>query len=213
MEHFSQRSISLSVWGRLSAVVALAALTSACGTISGSPSRAAWVERVSAPESPTIDHSTAIPPAHDSRRAAPPSVDLPSLPESEQVPSVEESPEPSQPSVLETGLASWYGPRFHGKLTASGEIFNQERLTAAHRTLPWGSRVKVTNLANGKTVEVRINDRGPFAQGRVIDVSRAAARALGMVRAGIAAVEIEWLSGHGMLNELASEDKPTVMRD
>jgi rare lipoprotein A len=115
--------------------------------------------------------------------------------------------------VVETGLASWYGPRFHGKLTASGEVFNQERLTAAHRTLPWGSRVKVTNLTNGKSVEVRINDRGPFAQGRIIDVSRAAARALGMVRAGITAVEIEWLSGPGIANELALEDKPTVMRD
>jgi rare lipoprotein A len=211
MERFSQ-TISLGAWERLSAVVALAVLTSACGTISSSHSTVR-VERVSAPESPTIDDSTATPPAQDSRRAAPPSVELRSLPESEQVPPMEESPEPSQPSVVETGLASWYGPRFHGKLTASGEVFNQERLTAAHRTLPWGSRVKVTNLANGKSVEVRINDRGPFAQGRIIDVSRAAARALGMVRAGITAVEIEWLPGPGMFNELAAEDQPTVMRD
>ncbi|HVH90873.1 MAG TPA: septal ring lytic transglycosylase RlpA family protein, partial [Candidatus Acidoferrum sp.] len=71
---------------------------------------------------------------------------------------------------METGLASWYGRRFHGKLTASGEIFKQEKFTAAHRTLPWGSRVKVTNLANGKSVEVRINDRGPFGKNRIIDV-------------------------------------------
>jgi rare lipoprotein A len=94
---------------------------------------------------------------------------------------------------VETGLASWYGRRFHGRLTASGEVFNQEKFTAAHRTLPWGTRVKITNLNNGKSVEVRINDRGPFGRGRIIDVSRAAARVLGMVESGITTVRIEWL--------------------
>ena len=108
---------------------------------------------------------------------------------------------------METGVASWYGPGFHGKTTASGEIFNQERFTAAHPTLPWGSRVKVTNLANGKSVEVRINDRGPFVKGRIIDVSRAAARALGMMESGIATVKVEWLSGFGKSAELVSERK------
>ena len=82
--------------------------------------------------------------------------------------------------MMETGLASWYGPKFHGKLTASGEIFNQEKFTAAHRTLPWGSKVKVTNLDNGKNVAVRINDRGPFVKGRSIDLSAGAAAAIGM---------------------------------
>jgi rare lipoprotein A len=108
---------------------------------------------------------------------------------------------------METGLASWYGPKFHGKLTASGEVFNQEQFTAAHPTLPWGSRVKVTNLDNGKSIEVRINDRGPFRRGRIIDVSRAAARALGMVARGITAVRVEWLSDPEQSNELALQDK------
>jgi rare lipoprotein A len=108
---------------------------------------------------------------------------------------------------METGLASWYGPKFHGKLTASGEVFNQEQFTAAHPTLPWGSRVRVTNLDNGKSIEVRINDRGPFRRGRIIDVSRAAARALGMVARGITAVRVEWLSDPEQSNELALQDK------
>ena len=103
---------------------------------------------------------------------------------------------------METGLASWYGRRFHGNLTASGEVFNQEKLTAAHRTLPWGSRVKVTNLTNGKSVEVRINDRGPFGKGRIIDVSRAAAKVLDMVGSGITTVRVEWLPDSEKSNEL-----------
>jgi rare lipoprotein A len=109
--------------------------------------------------------------------------------------------------MTETGLASWYGPKFHGKLTASGEVFNQEHFTAAHPTLPWGSRVKVINLDNGKSVAVRINDRGPFKRGRIIDVSRAAARALGMVGRGITTVRIEWLADSEKIDELALQDK------
>jgi rare lipoprotein A len=109
--------------------------------------------------------------------------------------------------MMETGLASWYGPKFHGKLTASGEVFNQEKFTAAHRTLPWGSRVKVTNLANGKSVDVRINDRGPFGKGRIIDVSRAAARALDIVGRGITTVRVESVSDSEKTNELVWQDK------
>ena len=109
--------------------------------------------------------------------------------------------------MTETGLASWYGPKFHGKRTASGEIFNQEKFTAAHPSLPWGSRVKVVNLANGKSVEVRINDRGPYGKGRIIDVSRAAAKALDMVGQGITTVRLEWLSDSEAINDLASQDK------
>ena len=89
------------------------------------------------------------------------------------------------------GQASWYGPRFHGKKTATGERFNQNRLTAAHRSLPLGTRVEVTNLKNGRKVQVRINDRGPYVNGRVIDLSRAAAQRLGMVAAGTTPVSIE----------------------
>jgi len=89
------------------------------------------------------------------------------------------------------GQASWYGPGFHGKKTASGEIFDQSRLTAAHKTLPLGTKAKVTNLENGNTVEVEINDRGPYIGERVIDVSRAAAKALGFIDSGITLVRIE----------------------
>lgn len=78
------------------------------------------------------------------------------------------------------GMASWYGPGFHGWKTASGERFNTGALTAAHKTLPFGTRVRVVNVRTGRSVVVRINDRGPFIRGRVIDLSKAAARAIGM---------------------------------
>lgn len=91
----------------------------------------------------------------------------------------------------ETGTASYYGREFHGKATASGEKFNMNDLTAAHRTLPFGTKVRVTNLGNGKNVVVRINDRGPFKEGRIIDLSYAAAKRLKMIDAGVARVEIE----------------------
>ena len=96
------------------------------------------------------------------------------------------------PSAVEAGIASWYGARHHGRRTASGERFDQKKFTAAHPTLPWGSIVRVTSLANGKSVDVRINDRGPFVKGRIIDLSRAAARALGM--AGLMQVQLEVLT-------------------
>jgi len=83
------------------------------------------------------------------------------------------------------GKASWYGPDFHGKLTASGEIFDQNALTAAHRELPFGTKVLVTNLKNGKSTVVTINDRGPYVKGRHIDLSRAAAKEVGMIEAGV----------------------------
>jgi rare lipoprotein A len=88
----------------------------------------------------------------------------------------------------EVGIASWYGEFHHGLTTASGEIFDMTQLTAAHRTLPLGTRVQVTNLENGRTVRVRVNDRGPYFEGRVVDLSRAAASALDMVERGVAPV-------------------------
>ncbi len=88
------------------------------------------------------------------------------------------------------GQASWYGPGFHGRKTASGERFNTGAMTAAHKTLPFGTTVQVTNLENGKSTMVRINDRGPFAAGRIIDLSKAAAREVGLLGTGTAAVEI-----------------------
>jgi rare lipoprotein A len=93
----------------------------------------------------------------------------------------------------ETGAASYYGARHHGKRTASGEAFNQNALTAAHRQLPFGTRVRITNLNNDKAVIVRINDRGPHRRGRLIDVSRGAAAQLGMLRSGVARVRIQSL--------------------
>jgi rare lipoprotein A len=91
----------------------------------------------------------------------------------------------------ETGIASWYGPKFHGRKTASGEKYNQNAMTAAHKTLPFGTKVRVKNVKNDKSVIVRINDRGPFAKGRVIDVSRAAAKKLDMINSGTAKVNIK----------------------
>lgn len=91
----------------------------------------------------------------------------------------------------EKGLASWYGAPYDGRASASGEIYHQEELTAAHRTLPFGTLVRVRRLDNHKSVVIRINDRGPFIQSRVIDLSRAAARRLGMKSAGLAPVRLE----------------------
>lgn len=81
---------------------------------------------------------------------------------------------------LQSGMASWYGPGFHGRRTASGERFNQNDMTAAHRSLPFGTRVRVVNQTSGTSVVVRINDRGPHVRGRIIDLSKASARALGI---------------------------------
>ncbi|HXG18406.1 MAG TPA: septal ring lytic transglycosylase RlpA family protein [Methylomirabilota bacterium] len=91
-------------------------------------------------------------------------------------------------------MASWYGPGFHGKRTANGEIYNQYDLTAAHPTLPLGARVMVTNLHTNQAIEVRINDRGPYVDGRVIDLSYAAARSIGLYQPGVAPVRIEVLA-------------------
>src|SRR5215211_4214049 len=85
---------------------------------------------------------------------------------------------------IQSGAASWYGPGFHGKKTANGERFNTNALTAAHKTLPFGTQLRVTNERTGKSVVVRINDRGPYAHGRVIDLSKAAAEAVGISGVG-----------------------------
>lgn len=97
-------------------------------------------------------------------------------------------PTKSSGKIVQNGRASWYGPGFHGRRTASGETFNTHDLTAAHRTLPFGTRVRVVNKRTGKSVVVRINDRGPYAHGRVIDLSRASAQAIGLT--GVASVTV-----------------------
>jgi rare lipoprotein A len=194
----------------VSALIFLAALSSAsqgCGIISDAPNRRTLTKKISPPDPRTADPSTDPPQTHIIPREIPPMATTPSTPETEQAQPPAKIPEPRQPTIVETGLASWYGPRFHGKRTASGEVFNQHDFTAAHRTLPWGSKVKVTNIANGKSVEVRINDRGPFGKGRIIDVSRAAARVLGLVGSGITTVRIEWFSDSAKSNELVLQDK------
>jgi rare lipoprotein A len=102
-------------------------------------------------------------------------------------------------NLSETGIASWYGPDFHGKRTANGEIYDQDELTAAHRTLQMPSLVRVTNLENGRSVVVRINDRGPFKSGRVIDMSKRAATLLGFIGRGTAKVRLDVLSRESRL--------------
>jgi len=98
-----------------------------------------------------------------------------------------------QPDYDETGIASWYGPTFYGKKTANGEIYDGNQLTAAHKTLPMPVNVRVTNLDNGKSIVVRVNDRGPYARGRIIDLSRHAAELLDVVQSGTARVRVTYL--------------------
>ena len=104
----------------------------------------------------------------------------------------------SQPNIeagnaFQRGTASWYGPGFHGRKTASGERFNSYDMTAAHRSLPFGTRLKVTNETNGRSVVVRVNDRGPFAHWRIIDLAKGPAQALGLTNAGTAYVSLHRL--------------------
>jgi len=106
----------------------------------------------------------------------------------------------SNPSggFYQTGIASWYGPNFQGNPTANGEIFDMNELTAAHKSLPFNTRVKVVDLSSGKNVVVRINDRGPFIKGRIIDLSRRAAEKLGIIDSGTAEVGLKILKwGNG----------------
>ena len=101
------------------------------------------------------------------------------------------APRAAAVGAAETGLASWYGRPYHGRAAANGEIYDMEKLTAAHRTLPFHTWVRVENLQNGKRVEVRITDRGPFVAGRIIDLSHAAARAIDLIGPGVARVRLE----------------------
>jgi len=104
----------------------------------------------------------------------------------------------------ETGIASWYGPKFHGRRTANGETFDMNTLTAAHRTLPMPSLVRVINLSNGRSLLLRVNDRGPFARNRIIDVSRRAAQLLGFQRQGTARVRVEIVADESQQMKLAA---------
>jgi rare lipoprotein A (peptidoglycan hydrolase) len=111
----------------------------------------------------------------------------------------------------EEGEASWYGPGLYGRKTASGEVLRPGALTAAHRTLPFGTCLRVRNLENGRSVEVRVNDRGPYAAGRIIDVSETAAHALGMKGQGVTRVRIQRCGGSGELGDpLVPGEGPVV---
>ena len=125
-------------------------------------------------------------------------VPLPPVPQAHEkaapapAPQAQEKAAPAEkPATTQVGTASWYGPGFHGQETASGETFDQHALTAAHRTLPLGTEAKVTNLETGQSVTVKINDRGPYVQGRQLDLSQAAAKQIGLTKKGVAKVKIE----------------------
>jgi rare lipoprotein A len=107
-------------------------------------------------------------------------------------------PAPARVGTSETGIASWYGNPYHGRRAANGEIYDMEKLTAAHRTLPFNTWVEVTNLTNGRKVRVRITDRGPFVDGRIIDLSRAAAREIEMIGPGVVKVRLEVVGSDGL---------------
>lgn len=114
---------------------------------------------------------------------------------------------------VEYGRASWYGKDFHGRRTANGEIYDMYKISAAHKTLPLGTRVKVTNRNNGRTVTARINDRGPFVRGRIIDLSYGGAKALGMVEAGVVPVKVEVLSlGDNHYYKAGGQPVPSPLR-
>src|SRR6478609_3094797 len=132
------------------------------------------------------------PPPEDHTVTLPPSVGVYKVGQPYQVDNVWYYPR-EQPDYDETGLASWYGPTFYGRPTANGEIYDGNQLTAAHKTLPMPVNVRVTNLDNGRSIIVRVNDRGPFARGRIIDLSRHAAEQLDMIRAGVARVRVTYL--------------------
>jgi rare lipoprotein A (peptidoglycan hydrolase) len=184
---------------------ALLSTAPGCGTVSDAPhqslSTSAVLRAENVSDNPSIDEPQTDIRSHESSSAA----IIPRSPETQEA-----SPAPTLPAptaaIIGTGLASWYGAKHHGKRTASGEIFDQNKFTAAHRTLPWGSIVRLTNLDNGKSVEVRINDRGPFTKARIIDLSRAAARALGMVQSGVSPVRMELLSPGEISNDLVLQN-------
>ena len=125
-------------------------------------------------------------------------VPLPPVPQAHEdaapapaLPAKEEAAPAGTPTTTQVGTASWYGPGFHGQETASGETFDQHALTAAHRTLPLGTEATVTNLETGQSVQVTINDRGPYVQGRQLDLSQAAAKQIGLTKKCVGKVKIE----------------------
>jgi rare lipoprotein A len=130
-----------------------------------------------------------------------------------QVPPPPPSRASAVPGAVETGIASWYGHPYHGRRAADGETYDMETLVAAHRTLPFNTWVRVYNLNNNKTVDVRIIDRGPFVDGRIIDLSHAAAQAIDMIGTGIAQVRVEILSAPASVASAAFAVQVGAFRD
>jgi len=116
-----------------------------------------------------------------------------------------------QPLYDETGIASWYGPNFYGRQTANGEIYDGNQFTAAHKTLPMPVNVRVTNLDNGRSLIVRVNDRGPFSRGRIIDLSRRSAEALGMIQQGVARVRVTYVGRADLGGTGPVDDTPVAV--
>ena len=136
------------------------------------------------PSSSSVTPQPATPRGSDTATAppaAPPALEAPPAPPFKKSESLRE---------FQRGIASWYGPGFHGRRTANGERFDMGAMTAAHKTLPFGTRVRVRSLVTGQEVDVRVNDRGPFIRGRIIDLSRSAAQALGLLQSGVKDVQL-----------------------
>ena len=136
--------------------------------------------------------------------SSPPPTPPPGYPEPYKIGHQWYQPVPHSKGFQQKGLASWYGKKFHGRRTANGEIYDMYGISAAHKTLPFGTWVRVHNLANGRRLDVRINDRGPFIQGRIIDLSYGAAKKIGLVGPGTAPVKIVAL---GILDRTTASDK------
>jgi rare lipoprotein A len=152
------------------------------------------MQQMNAPSIPAIDESERQTPAHGRRlwnwlAAGVAVAALLAAPATGQGPDFSDT----LPDWMQLGRVSWYGPGFHGRRTANGEIFDTHDLTMAHRSLPLGTTVRVTNLENGRSVVVRVNDRGPYVRGRVADLSHAAAQRLGFVDDGVVKARIELL--------------------
>jgi rare lipoprotein A len=196
----SRQCVALSPFDRLSrlsrfplfVLCVLCALCAVCVHSSGCASRKPITDRRQPPPSQPAE----TPPA--TGEAAKRSTDVPETPPPMATPAPKRSkpaPAPAPPGYTEEGNASWYGEPFHGRRASNGEIYDMYKLTAAHRTLPFETMVRVTNLSNGKSTVVRITDRGPFVDNRIIDLSLAAAREVDSVGAGVVPVRVEVLGG------------------
>lgn len=180
-------------------IAVLALLWTSCATSATTHPNAAPPRLVVKPQRqrPVRNVPAPTPPVHSTDETEPePAPDVaadPSASEADETSPV--TPDPTPALRVETGFATWYGDDWHGKATASGERFNKHKLTAAHRTLPMGTRVRVTNTRNGRWVELRINDRGPYGKRRerIIDVAEVAAKRLDFIVAGVCPVKIEVL--------------------